>query len=486
MRRLLAWLAASLAVAAGCASGSHLGASGDAGSGTGGTLTGTGTGGTGTGGSGTGGTSTSNASGTGGMVMPGLGLGDDCTKDAECTSKLCKPVVIGSSSVCVTECTKQADCGASDAFFCEPITPNSPDGYCIPHSPAHCLSCKTDADCGSLSETCFQAPGDNAPACHVDCSIAGQSACPSDYACTDQSVNNNARKLCRPLSVPTCLDAIGGYCDRLKTPQPCTRTNPAGACLGQRQCLPGPKRFDKCDAIAPQCKMDCALQDPAGCMVSFCPAAISGVGNCGKCGNVCPGLLKPNDLVTCDGAMKCTFSCLGESYDVDGNPDNGCEVTDSPQGNHVKGNSADLGSLSGCDGNNNTQLVFGGKLPSDKRVHESPNVVGFDAASGSAPDFHKIFAVGKTFCTNDLVMQMCVTGSAAPACYKLTVQSDKATYSCQTNASGCCPDAGCGNMGICHNSGGQYSDDTDVYFTIQKTCSIASVENVTWTVNGHL
>src|SRR5262249_6083453 len=156
----------------------------------------------------------------------------------------------------------------------------------IPHSPAHCLSCASDSACGSLSEVCFQAPGDNAKACHIDCSIAGADACPADYSCTDQTVNGQPRKLCRPTIIPTCLDAVGGYCDRLAIPQPCLRINGAGMCLGERDCLPAAKRFDKCSAMAPQCKTDCSLQDPAGCTESYCPGATSDPANCGACGMV--------------------------------------------------------------------------------------------------------------------------------------------------------------------------------------------------------
>src|SRR4051812_25537461 len=56
------------------------------------------------GGGGSGGTSTTTATGTGGsggMVSPGLPIGADCNQDSDCTSMLCKPVVIGVNPVCV-------------------------------------------------------------------------------------------------------------------------------------------------------------------------------------------------------------------------------------------------------------------------------------------------------------------------------------------------------------------------------------------------
>jgi hypothetical protein len=425
---------------------------------------------------GTGGTG-GGTGGTGGMPNPGLPQGADCTQDSDCASMLCKPVVIGTNPVCVTPCTQNSDCGMSINFFCEPITAGSTDGYCIPHSPAHCLSCATDSDCGSLSEVCFQAPGDINKACHIDCSIAGDAACPSDYSCTDQMVNGQPRKLCRPKLIPTCLDAIGGFCDRLQLPQPCVRQNGAGTCLGERDCLPGPKRFDKCNAQAPQCKTDCSVQDPAGCMETYCSGATGTPTNCGSCGNICPGYQQPNDNVTCNAQQMCTFSCQGEHYDVDKNMGNGCEAVDAPQGNHTVSTAAHEPDVSDCD-SGGVDFSFTGTLLSDTRVHENPAIVGFDTASGSAPDWYTFKGVGHTLCQNDLVLTLTVNGSSSPACYKMTVITDKVSYSCQTNSSGTC--------NINHNSGGQFSDDTMINVEVQKTCSTSVTENVTYTVSGHL
>lgn len=427
-----------------------------------------GTGGAGTGGAGTG--------GTGGMPNPGLPQGNDCTQDSDCASHLCKPVVVGTNPVCVTPCTQNSDCGGNVNVFCEPITAGSTDGYCIPHSPAHCLSCTQDSDCGSLSETCFQAPGDINAACHIDCSIAGDAACPSDYSCTDQTVNGQARKLCRPKGIPTCLDALGGWCDRLQLPQPCVRQNTAGTCLGQRVCLSPSKRFDKCGALAPQCKTDCTAQDPAGCMESFCPGATNTPTNCGMCGTVCPGYQQPNDNVTCQNGMTCTFSCQGENYDVDKNAGNGCEVADVPVGNHTQTSAAYVADVSCNDGNGHT-VHFTGTLLSDARVHENAAIVGFDTNSGSAPDWYSINATGGTFCVNDVVLSFSVAGSASPTCYSLTVITDKNTYSCQAD--------GTGNCSMSHSSG-QYSGGSVIRIELQKTCGTNVSENVTYTVDGHL
>lgn len=417
------------------------------------------------------GSSGSSGSSSGG----GLALGATCSADADCASTLCRPVVLGTAPVCVTPCTQPSDC-ATAGFFCEPITAGATDGYCIPQSPAHCLSCTTDADCGSLSETCFQHPGDVAPACHVDCSIAGAAACPSDYSCVQETVNNVSRMLCVPTAVPHCLDAQGGFCDRLTTAQPCERTDSAGSCVGERTCDASTGRFTGCSAQAPQCKSDCSMQDPAGCTESFCASATSTINNCGQCANVCPGIGQPNDNVTCDASQQCTFSCQGETYDVNHNPADGCEDTDSPTGNHTQATATASGSISDCDGTGTT-VSLSGTLYSDDRVHEQPAVSGFDVQSGSAPDWLSVIGVGSSFCQNDLVLTFTVTGSANPSCYAFTVVTDKAHYTCQPSSAGTCSFS---------YFNGQFSDNSIIYFGVSKTCGTNITEAAGYTITGHL
>jgi hypothetical protein len=388
-------------------------------------------------------------------------------------------VVIGVGSVCVTPCTQQSDCVPSTGYFCEPITSGSSNGYCIPQSPADCLSCMQDSDCGSLSEVCFQAPGDNAKACNIDCSLAGAAACPSDYSCVPETVNGQARMLCRPTSVPTCLDAVGGFCDRLTIPQTCERINSAGDCFGERTCLPS-ERFSPCGAASPQCKTDCSMQDPAGCMETFCPGATDTAANCGMCGTVCPGYMQTADNVTCQNGTTCTFSCQGENYDVDDSTADGCEVPDSPQGNHTQSAAASEGNVACYDGNGHT-VHFTGMLPSDDRVHEDPAVTGFDTASGSAPDWYSIDCTGQSSilnpCEDDVVLTLTVQGSGSPSCYQFFVETDKNTYTCQTDTTGTC--------GF-NATTSQYTDGSTMLIEVSKTCSTTVIESVTYVVDGHL
>jgi hypothetical protein len=203
------------------------------------------------------------------------------------------------------------------------------------------------------------------------------------------------------------------------------------------------------------------------------------VTNCGACGNVCPGYQQPNDNVTCDATQTCTFSCQGENYDVNNDPADGCEVADSPQGNHTEGTAATItGSFSECDSGVSVPL-FSGTLPSDVSVHQNPSVVGFDTTSGSAPDWISITPTTGTFCLADIVASLSVTGSVFPTCYKLTIISNSKglMYSCQTDASGSCS--------ISHDTGGQFVDGESVLFEISKTCTATQDESVAYEVDGH-
>jgi len=399
-------------------------------------------------------------------------VGAACAVDTDCVSQLCKPVVLGVGPVCVTACAAQADCVPSTGFFCEPVAAGSSAGYCIPQSPAHCLACTQDSDCGSLSEVCFEAPGDSALSCNIDCSLSGAAACPSDYSCVSETVSGAARMLCRPTGIPACVDALGGFCDRLMVAQPCARDDQSGSCVGQRTCMVD-ARYSDCNAATPQCKVDCSVADPAGCTEAFCAGAVDTPTNCGTCGTVCPGYMLPSDNVACQAGTTCTFSCQGESYDVDGSEANGCEVTDAPEGNHTEATAAVEAAESDCD----ATFSFGGKLVSDARVHELPAVVGFDAASGSAPDWYSFEGVGNSFCQNDLVFTLTMTGSTSPGCYRFTVITDKETYTCTTDATGTC--------GIDYLDG-QFSDNTTIYAEVSKVCGTTVTESVAYTVSGHL
>jgi hypothetical protein len=125
-----------------------------------------------------------------------------------------------------------------------------------------------------------------------------------------------------------------------------------------------------------------------------------------------------------------------------------------------------------------------------------PSIPGFDATTGSAPDFFYLAPYDTSVfgtCSADVVMQLVVHGSAFPSCYKLFIKAGTNSYTCQTNATGACPAVTCDtqneavNMsaGIC-DVGGQFAGGaTTVVFEVSKTCPAAMSENVTFTIYGH-
>lgn len=468
------------------------------------------------------------------LVFVGKVPGESCDKDGDCQSMLCKATLAGSAQkICVSPCKAQPDCAMFFNSFCEAITAGSADGYCVPRSPAHCTSCAMDSDCGGLAERCIKAPGDIALACHVDCALAGTAACPPDYTCSMVPDGNAMRQLCVPKS-GVCLDAIGGYCDRVNLPQPCARTNGAGSCTGQRACLQNSGRFDKCGAQAPQFKMTCQDMDPAGCMEQFSQAAIStkmncgmcgkscgqqedccnmacaslntpqncgacgktcgkneaccngqcaavaDADNCGACGNKCPGVGQPGDEVACTDPqnMKCSFTCKGENYDVDNNPANGCEQNHGTTPGHTQGNATSLGS-SVCD--DSAMTTFSGTIMSDARSHLNPPLDGFDNGVGSAPEYWSIVGTGKSnffTCVNNYGITITTSGGGNNPCYKLTLTTDKVTNNMIVSGSG--------SNTISTNSFTQYSSGSTLYFKIEKVCQLPTQEAVSYKVQFHL
>ena len=69
--------------------------------------------------------------------------------------------------------------------------------------------------------------------------------------------------------------------------------------------------------------------------------------------------------------------------------------------------------------------------------------------------------------------------SAYPACYKLTVITDKETLNTATNSSGTA-------LVTSNGSGQQYSDGSPMYLELQKTCGVSDIEATTFTISGHL
>ncbi|MCS6913854.1 MAG: hypothetical protein RMK29_01725 [Myxococcales bacterium] len=403
-------------------------------------------------------------------------IGEDCQEDTDCITGLCRPVLPDGGRICVSTCRSQADCANLLHMFCSPTSPGSQEGFCVPRHSAHCASCSLDNECGSMSERCFTAPGDISAACHIDCSLAGAAACPEDYTCTEVMDSGQLRKLCRPKS-GVCLDSLGGYCDRIALPQVCLRSNAAGTCSGQRNCL-ALRRYDKCNAPAPQYKTSCSQLDPAGCRLQIDPAVLRTKEHCGACGHACPGLGLTNNDVSCiDPAnRRCDMTCRGDNYDVDKNPANGCEQLDTVPPGHTLATAAIRPDRDCYDfGDYKDSFTF--SVMSDSRVHVNPSVPAFNSAVGAAPDYIKVRATGGAFCQNDYAVRFTTRGGGAVPCYRCTIYTDRKSQSVTTTGSGT----------VEMSSGsGSYSSNSDVYFVIEKICNLPVQEAVTYTVEYHL
>jgi len=160
---------------------------------------------------------------------------------------------------------------------------------------------------------------------------------------------------------------------------------------------------------------------------------------------------------------------------VDNNPSNGCEFLDGPQGNHTSGTAVNLGSHDCFD----TTISYSGTMLSDSRTHANPAVTGFDPVTGSAPDWHTITGTGGPFCSNDLNFTLTTSGGGPSVCYALTIFTSAfpSGVGCTTTGAGSC------NVirGV-----GSYNSNSAVGFRVDKTCSSATRERVTYTVQGHL
>jgi len=475
---LSSWSAVSLSfllvALVGCGGPSVVDAGSSAGGSGGGlNLTGGGPGTGGGGGSGTGGgTSTtgggSGNTGGGGGGGPEFGNGDagsPCTGNSDCGSGNCVAWFRDAGSVCGKACDDQTGCSDLTGFVCSPD--RNGNGVCVPRSPAHCLPCNFDSDCGGTSEACVLAPGDTMMTCRIDCSLSAD-ACPNDYTCTQVRFNNVMRSFCMP-PANVCNTAQGGFCERYSQPQPCANGSDAGTCTGARTCVGG--RYSTCNAQTPACKATCTTPDRPDCQEPLCPSATQVPAHCGDCNTSCAGAGAPGANVTCaDGG--CTFSCKGDNYDADGRPDSGCELADTPTTNHVASGAVNGGSVDCFDG---STITVSGVLPSDVRVHELPAVVAFDTAKGAAPDFIAVGTSGGTFCVNDIAITLTVTGAANPACYRLAITTDKGVYGCDTTASGTC---------TATSGSGSYSGGTTTSLVVSRTCA-AAASGGSYRVTGH-
>lgn len=343
-------------------------------------------------------------------------------RKACCTNANCKPSATG--RVC-----KRGRC------VCPPGRPKKCNGRCIPATQC----CGVICDLPNATASCVS------DECVIDSCVDGFSNC-----------DNDAENGCE-----TNLNEDTQHCGD------CGHACNAGEHCCDGQCLPNS------DENCGGCGISC--NPGTSCCDGTCQNTTVDPQHCGSCGHVCPGFNKPNTNVRCE-AGECTFFCLGETYDVDGDPDNGCEVADMQTGSHVQGTArvTDPASADTCTSN---PITFTGQILSDDRTH-IPAIAGFDDSTGSAPDWWRIGTIAD-ICGASAEATIRTSGGTSETCYRLTVQNSNGQRQ-SVNVSGNNPD------GVSPASL-SYTPGTNVYFEIRKICYAEDVtEAVTYTVEFEL
>lgn len=200
------------------------------------------------------------------------------------------------------------------------------------------------------------------------------------------------------------------------------------------------------------------------------------VGADGKCLCTCPGMGQNTADVSCgqDMGQTCQFTCRGEYYDVDGKPENGCEMDHGIFISHTQATATDRGHFSCLDASSNDTVL--GFLLSDSRVHQNPAIPAFNATVGSAPDYYSVKGDGGA-CVNDYDVTFSTSGGGSAKCYQCTIMTDKKTQSVMAS----------GNELVKMTSGsGSYSSDSIIYFKVEKICSLPQQEAIRYQILYHL
>jgi hypothetical protein len=142
-------------------------------------------------------------------------------------------------------------------------------------------------------------------------------------------------------------------------------------------------------------------------------------------------------------------------------------------GAHTQATASLVGNLPCDDASSNPNIT--GSLQSDRVTH-TPSIVSFNAGVGSAPDVWRVHGTGGLTCQDDYSITLTVTSPHAN-CYELLFNTDKTNANCIVTSGGLCTVSG---------GSGSYTDGSDIFFTVQKVCSLPTDESAAYTVTGHL
>lgn len=220
----------------------------------------------------------------------------------------------------ITTCNGELDTPQCVLVNCEAGYALLGESQCVPASVGLCDPCTTDENCVLDGSVCMEVGDSNY--CGTPCQTTAD--CPGGFSCTTVEAG-----------VPQCYP-IGNSCtcteDTPELVKSCSVTwpgTPVTICYGQQNCG-GDGTWEECDLP----EEICDNQD------NNCDGAVDegfrdeetgkylSLNNCGQCGNKCTFNEYENGFAICDESLPvpaCGFACVEDYFNVNGNPNDGCE-----------------------------------------------------------------------------------------------------------------------------------------------------------------
>ncbi len=283
-------------------------------------------------------------------------FGEPCQSPGDCLMGYCVPDPQG-LRVCTQTCYDDESC--PEQWECRPVNNTYPDTVfiCVAERHVQCLPCEHDGHCGSGEDRCVSIG--NGLYCARNCVTE---ACPEGHSCTEMEIDGEALSLCRPEgeSCRPCRDQDGdGYgegedcagfdCDDEDpliyegAPEVCdSKDNNCNALTDDAVAIPESVSCGQvgvCQGSIPRCVQgawSCDYgslysEDDQRCdeLDNDCDGSVDedvdfegDLENCGFCGEVCAF---DNGFPDCEEGVCILGSCEEEYYDLDEEPENGCE-----------------------------------------------------------------------------------------------------------------------------------------------------------------